>query len=233
MIENQSIKSRPLIVSRCLCIKHGQDPNKNNEFLHPEFMDGNIAYEATKANKRGPSGMESFFNNNSSTIKQRMNIEDFIGRDFEFWAYNPRRMTADIIANKSTITKESFLTDTALETLLSCDIKTLDEEDEIDQTYAYIVAGLYYSGYLVNKDEELAAKSIRLLRNNKKRHCQAESLRLSMNIDIRVFASLILLGVNPHETDEHGWSTVDRVQANIKGKTQEEFMDILRSHKHL
>ena len=233
MIERQAMKGRPLIIARCLCNKHAQDADKKNRFSHAEFMDGNIAYEALQNQLYEKVIVREELGYFRPATEQRKHIDSFVSRDLEFWAINPFTKTYDVIADRAAVIATKSGPGDAVEALLFSDLKLLSEEDEDDHTFAYVAAGLYHSGSVVHKDEDLAAKAISLMKNAALPFSQADGLRLALDINIDVFTSLIKLGVDPKESDEQGWSMVDVARSKLQGDKQQAALAVLKQHGYV
>ncbi len=229
----QSIKGRPAIIARCLCSRHAQGRSEKNKFLHDEFIDGNIIYETNFTQLMAPSLSEENFWNQTKTAKQRRDIKDFMARDYELWAVNPSNLKHNVIADKSSVIGDHARTNTALEVLLSCDIKEPDTEDATDHNYAYVIAGLYHAGVMVHQDENLAERSVAYLKSYDLATSQVEALKKALDIDIRVFESLITLGLNSNEQDEYGRSIKDVVLFDLTEDIQSAALAVLRTHNCL
>ena len=154
----QAEKGRPLLIAKCLCPAHKSSSLKNSRFLHPEFIEGSIAFAVLRATADERS--KRIFPGPKVTKDVEKKVLDFIARDFEFWAVNPNTKEHDVIADRTAVIKDEIEMDLARQAILFCDPLGLEEEEADDQAFAYLTAALYLLGRNVTKDEGLAHKSV-------------------------------------------------------------------------
>jgi len=230
LLNLQRKKYRPLIIARCLCNKHVLDVENKNKFIHPEFIEGSVAFEEFEFKVSQRTDLNKRYSNYEATPGQVRQVQEFVSKDIEFWAVNPLKMSIDVVANRSSLLQKKTTARLPIQMLLMNDSTPFDEEEESDHSFAYVVAGLYHSGHIVQKDQDLAKKSVALIKEADLPNCQADALRFAVDVDLDVFASLLTLGVDPNEQNEQGWSMIEMAQLKLSGAQQQAVLAVLAAH---
>lgn len=217
MLAAQEHKGRPLLVAKCLCTDHILEATPNGTISHPEFMDGAMLFEALDDPEAELASLVELVDKLAHIRARGPRHGGTRRQNFEFWAINPMRMTKDIVCTRASLPLARAQLGEALDIFMSTDVKGYDAENSFDAGYAYVVAGMYSRGYIVNKDEDLAKRSVAFLQKTTLAFSQAEALRTALDLDLRIVDSLLALGVDATATDRQGWSLVSCAKDTLSG----------------